>query len=163
MSNLSRTIARRSWAVLIFAGVLSGCGMFGPLIQTGEPSVFRNPSVPAIKYDAIAVIGADDTSPTLRMSVMVREKLKEEGVQGVRRAGRWTTEEDALSGLCSSEEEPRIQGVVFVSYDTLILRECAKKEVAFRVQSNGRWTITQLAQELAKYVKTMAEVAEQTQ
>ena len=141
--------------VAVLAFCTSGCGgVFGPLVKTGTPSIFRNPDVRPIEYKAIATIGADDSSPTLRMSVIVRERLKEAGISAVRRAGRWTTEEDALIGICASNEEPKVQGVVIVSYDTLILRECSKREVAYRIVSNGRFTITQLADHLADFIKS---------
>jgi hypothetical protein len=133
--------------------------MFGPLVQTGEASIFRNPGLPPINYKAVAVIGADDSSPTLRMNVMVREELKKQGVEAVRRSGRWTTEEDALIGICKSTEPPAVQGVVIVAWDTLILRECQSKEVAYRIQSNGRYTVQQLAQQLAKYIQSSAQSA----
>lgn len=150
------------FGAVVLAFATSGCGgIFGPLVKPSQPSIFRNPDVKPIEYKAIATIGADDSSPTLRMSVMVRERLKEMGITAVRRAGRWSTEEDALIGICKSDEEPKVQGVVIVSYDTLILRECDKRDVVYRIVSNGRYTITQLSDELARFIKQINDTAVQ--
>jgi hypothetical protein len=137
---------------LLYLLAFSACST---LFQSGKPREFVNTTMPKVTYNTLAVIASDDATPSLQISATIRHLLNERGLKAVARAGRWETESDALLSICREAPgvEP-VQGVIFVTYDTLILRECQTREVAYRISSGGGITMSEMADRIIQYVRT---------
>jgi hypothetical protein len=145
--------AARVAPLLAVASVL-GCANLLP--AKGRVTEFKSTTVPAtVTYKTIAVIASDDTNNALRMSASVRSQLTENGINGVKRSGRWDTEDSAVNEICRTPgPEGLVQGVVIVSYDTLVLRECESKLVHYKIVGGGRLALNQMAEKLIGFVRT---------
>ena len=131
---------------------VSSCSALFPQRKVQE---FRNAEVPGSQFRTIAVIAGDETSPGLRMSATMREELNKEGWKGVRRAGRWANENEAVAEICRVAGEEKVDGVLIVFYNQLVLRSCAVDTTAFRiVSSGGEMGLPQMAQRLYAYLRT---------
>jgi hypothetical protein len=149
--NPFRSIARLA-PVLAAASTL-GCANLLP--AKGRVTEFRSTTAPNVAYKVIAVIASDDSNSSLRMSATVRTQLNENGVAGVRRSGRWDSEDTAVNEICRTPgPEGSVQGVVIVSYDTLVLRECESRLVAYKIIGGGRLALNQMADRLIEYVRS---------
>jgi hypothetical protein len=141
----------RLMPVLALATTL-GCSQLLP--ARGRVTEFKSTTVPNVTYKTIAVIASDDTNNAIRMSASVRSQLTENGINGVRRSGRWDNEDNAVNEICrNAGPEGLVQGVVIVSYDTLVLRECESKLVHYKIVGGGRLALNQLADKLIGFVK----------
>jgi hypothetical protein len=139
-------------AIVAIATSVSSCGTLFPQRKVQE---FRNAEVAGTQFKTIAVIAGDETSPGLRMSATMREELNKEGWKGVRRAGRWSNENEAVAEICRVTGEEQVDGVLIVFYNQLVLRSCAVDTTAFRiVSSGGEMGLPQMAQRLYAYLRT---------
>lgn len=137
--------------VAVLALGLSACGSIFPQRKLTE---FRNADVSGAQFKTIAVIAGDDSSPGLRMSVLVREQLNKEGWSAVKRAGRWQSENEAVADICRGTEQ-RVDGVLIVHYNQLTLRACSVDTTAYRITSSGgEMGLPQLGQRLIAYLRT---------
>jgi hypothetical protein len=126
----------------------------GSIFQQRKVTEFRNAEIPGTQFKTIAVIAGDETAPGLRMSATMREDLNKEGWKGVRRAGRWSNENEAVTAICQEAEE-KVDGVLIVHYNQLVLRACSVDTTAFRiVSSGGEMGLPQMAQRLFAYLRT---------
>jgi len=139
-------------ALAAVATFTSSCGSLFPQRKVQE---FRNAEVAGTTFQTIAVIAGDETSPGLRMSATMREELNKEGWKGVRRAGRWANENEAVTEICRVTGEEKVDGVLIVFYNQLVLRSCSVDTTAFRiVSSGGEMGLPQMAQRLYAYLRT---------
>jgi hypothetical protein len=139
-------------ALAVVATSISSCGSLFPQRKVQE---FRNAEVAGTQFKTIAVIAGDETSPGLRMSATMREELNKEGWKGVRRAGRWSNENEAVTEICRVAGEEKVDGVLIVFYNQLVLRSCSVDTTAFRiVSSGGEMGLPQMAQRLYAYLRT---------
>jgi len=156
MNNWSRLLPRlrSSYVAVIGVGMiaaaLTACSTILPPRKVTE---FRNPDVPGTQFQTIAVIAGDETGPGLRMSAGMREELNKNGWKAVRRSGRWSNENEAVAGICQVQEE-KVDGVLIVFYNQLVLRACSVDTTAFRiVSSGGEMGLPQMAQRLFSYLR----------
>jgi len=136
------------------AFTLFGCG--GLLPAHGRVTEFRSATAPRVNYRTLVVIAADDNKNALIMSAAVRRKLTKDGFNAQRRSGHWTSEEDAMNEVCRADQTDPAQGLLIVSYDTLILRECTSKLAAYKVNGGGKLGLEEMADRLEQYLKVMA-------
>jgi hypothetical protein len=137
------------------AAIVTSMTSCGTLFPQRKVSEFRNAELPGTQFKTIAVIAGDETSPGLRMSATVREDLNKEGWKAVRRAGRWANENEAVNEICKAAGEEKVDGVLIVSYNQLVLRACTVDTTAFRiVSSGGEMGLPQMAQRLYAYLRT---------
>jgi hypothetical protein len=127
----------------------AGCG--GTVRENEQIS----PSFPGSRFKTIAVIAGADSRPDLYMSAGVREELIKNGLNAVRRAGRWESEGDAVSGICM---DPTIEGVLIVHYNRLLLRACPGGEAAYEIQG-GELGLPGMTKRLIKYLGAPAPAA----
>ena len=105
---------------------LAGC--------TGKAVVERpSPTIVGTKFRVIATVAGGSGRFELRMSASVRKQLIDAGWKGVARHGRWDTPAMATNEVCSAGD---VDGILFVSYDRLELRDCATKQVAYGIDGS---------------------------
>ena len=140
----------RVFAVGFAALVLANCG---GLIKPMSSTEHRNPDINGNKYKTIAVIGGDDTRTTIRMSATVREQLTRNGVNAVRRAGRWASQLEAMNDICKPGEQT-VDGVLVVTYNKLSLHDCETKGVAYEIEGGARLGLPEMANKVVVYLKS---------
>jgi hypothetical protein len=117
----------------------------------------RKSQIPGSRIQRIAVIASDDQNSTIRMSATVRQQLNEAGVSAMRRAGRWSGESDAVAEICQPGQETTVDGVLFVSYNRLTLRDCESKLVAYEIAGGNELGLEDLAKRLIGYLRPSAQ------
>jgi hypothetical protein len=137
----------------VLAISLSACASIFPSRKVSE---FRNPDIPGSQFKTIAVIAGEETTPGMRMSAGMREELNKGGWKAVRRAGRWGNENEAVAGICQMQGDDKVDGVLIVFYNQLVLRACGTVDTtAFRiVSSGGEMGLPQMAQRLIGYLRS---------
>jgi hypothetical protein len=148
-------VSGRSGPALVVAAALAGAGLLAacsrPLFDKVRPSVERvNPNVPAGRYHVLAGVAGGDARIDLQISVTVRQQLQDSGFTVLRRAGRWDSQTDAVKAIC----EPPVDGVLFIWYNRLELRDCATEgATAYEVTGGGQEGITKLTDRLIRYLR----------
>ena len=141
-----------AWAlVLMVIAGLSGCSILIPPKKRMIEQ--KSAKFSGADYKIIAVIAGDDSRGALRMSVMVRAKLREGGLQAVQRQGRWTVENEAMADICPAGEAVNIDGVLFVYYNQLSLFDCRSRVLAYQVEGGDDLGIEGMAKRLIDYLK----------
>lgn len=136
----------------VLLGVTSAC--YGPMFKHGGDLLERsNPAVERRRYDQLVTIaGGGGTRIDLQVSVTVRTQLADSGFNVGRRAGRWSDEVSAVRAICAPDAVPP-DGVIFVWYDRLELRDCQTEKVAFEVSGTGNQGITAMTDRLILYMR----------
>ncbi len=125
----SRT--RYAAALLVGGGLVWLAGCFGRSVVE-RPS----PTIPGSKFKVIATVAAGSGRVEIRMSAGVRKQLNEAGWKGVARSGRWDTPKDAVAAICQGDEEGRVDGVLFVAYNSLELHDCETGKPAYAIDGS---------------------------
>ena len=137
---------------VVAAGLLGACSR--PIFDRPKPSIERiNNSIPGTKFRILASIAGGDALTDLQISVTVRQQLQDSGVTVARKAGRWESQADAVHTICAPGEEPSIDGVLFIWYNRLELRDCGTKGTAYEITSGGAEGITKLTNRLIHYLR----------
>ncbi len=141
------------WALVLTAiAGLSACSMLlSPKKRTVEQ---RSAKFSGSTYKVIAVIAGDDSRGALRMSVMVRAKLREGGLQAIPRTGRWSVESEAMADICPAGEAVNVDGVLFVYYNQLSLFDCRSRALAYQVEGGDDLGIEGMAKRLIDYLRS---------
>jgi hypothetical protein len=109
-----------------------------------------NAAIPAGRYHVLAGVAGGDARIDLQISVTVRQQLQDSGFTVLRRAGRWDSQTDAVRAIC----EPPVDGVLFIWYNRLELRDCATVgAMAYEISSGGQEGITTLTDRLIRYLR----------
>jgi hypothetical protein len=109
-----------------------------------------NPNIPGGRFQTIASVAGGDARIDLQVSVTVRQQLTDSGFTVVRRAGRWDSQTEAVRAIC----EPPVNGVLFIWYNRLELRDCATEgATAYEITSRGQEGITGLTDRLIRYLR----------
>jgi hypothetical protein len=133
---------------------LPACGR--ALLQRSQDLSERiNASIPASQFRTIAAIAVTDSRTGLQVSHTVRSQLTDSGFSVIRRSGRWDSEVAALQAACAPEADPVVQGVLFISYNQLELRDCTTGTTAYLVTNgeDGSVGITEMTNRLARYLR----------
>lgn len=140
-------------ALLATVGALAACSGRA-LFDRAKPSVERiNPNIPGGRFRILVSIAGGDALTDFQISATVRQQLQDSGVTVIRRAGRWDTQPDAVNAICSPDESPKVDAVLFVWYNRLELRDCASKATAYEIMSGGKEGITVLTDRLVRYLR----------
>jgi hypothetical protein len=134
-------------------GVSGAC--HGPLLKTGGDMIEKpNTNLAWRQYKSLATIaGGGGSHIDLQMSVTVRSQLADSGFTVVRRSGRWADERSAVRAICSPDAVPLVDGVVFVWYDRLELRDCQNEVVAYEISGTASHGITDMTNRLIAYLR----------
>lgn len=145
------------YAVPAAVAVLVGGASFAcnrPLLDRAKPTVERaSPTIPPSRFRTIAAIAGGDTKNDLRMSAMVRQQLTDSGFAVVRKAGRWDTEQAAIRAVCAPDAMPPVDGVLFIWYNRLELRDCTTEAAAYEIGGYGEIGIQEMANRLVRYLR----------
>lgn len=152
--------ARRGAALVVAlgaTGLLAAC-QGRPMFDRPQPSVERlNSEIPPGRFNTITSIAGGDQRIDLQISVTVRGLLEDSGIVVTRVPGRWESSTDALRSLCAPGASPALDGVLFIWYNRLELRECATGSIAYEITSKGQEGITHLTNRLIRYLRRAPE------
>ena len=87
------------------------------------------------------------------IAARVRDNLKKEGVNIVSARVMVGDSEASMQQLCPKNDPAEYQGVLWVTYDRLILRDCESTAVAFRA-IGGYSGVDALAKRLLAYLRS---------
>jgi hypothetical protein len=115
-------------------------------------------SIPTGRFSVIATIAGGDSRTELQVSVTVRQQLEDSGFTIVRRAGRWDSELAALRAICAPDAVPVVDGVLFIWYNRLELRDCATEGTAYEIAGSpeGGVGVIEMSDRLVRYLKRPA-------
>jgi hypothetical protein len=144
--------ARASLAVV---ALLSAAACNRPIFDKAKPAVERmNPEIPPGRFRVLAAIAGGDTRTDLQISVTARQRLADSGFTVVRRAGRWDGQAEAVRAICAPGQAPAVDGVLFVWYNRLELRDCTTESAAYQIGSDGSSIgITEMIDRLVRWLK----------
>lgn len=129
-------------ASLLFAAVVFGAAVAAcsgrPIFDRVRPAVERmNPEMPPGRFRVLAAIAGGDTRTDLQISVTVRQLLADSGITVVKRPGRWAGLADAVRAICAPGQTPAVDGVLFIWYNKLELRDCVTERPAYEIGGDG--------------------------
>jgi len=148
--------ARSARTTIALFGLTSIFACSGITPAKGRPTEFRSDTAPRVNYKTIVVIAADDNKNALKMSSVVRTQLNKDGFNAIRRSGRWTSEDDAMNDVCRAGQPEKIDGMLVVSFEMLLLRECSSKLTAYKVNGGGRLGVPEMTLKLENYLRSVA-------
>jgi hypothetical protein len=146
-----------SIAVVVTCGLGAACGG-KPIFDRARPMVERtSATIPPGRFRVLTTVaGGGSTRIDFQVSATVRQQLEDSGVTVVRRAGRWEDELAALRAICAPDAVPAVDGVLFVWYDRLELRDCATQGTAFEVTGGSDQGIQDMTNRLIVYLHRSA-------
>jgi hypothetical protein len=139
--------------VAIAATLAAACNR--PLLDREKPAVERvSSTIPPSRFHVLATVAGGGSRTDLQISVTVRQRLADSGFTAVRRAGRWDNEADAVRSICAPGQTPAIDGVLFIWYNRLELRDCTTEGAAFEIGGEGASIgITAMTDRLVRWLK----------
>jgi hypothetical protein len=150
-------------ALLLGAGLLAAAaGCAGrPLFEREKPAVERvSMTIPPGRFHVIAGIAGGATRTDLQISATVRQRMSDSGFTMIRKAGRWENMTEAVRSICAPGQTPAIDGVLFIWYNRLELRDCVTEGAAFEIGGSGASIgITAMVDRLVKWLKRDAGAA----
>jgi hypothetical protein len=120
-----------------------------PMVEHASPTI----PIPPGGYRLIATVAGGDGRTDLQISGTVRLQLEDSGFTVVRRAGRWDDERQAVRAICAPDAVPVVDGVLFIWYNRLELRDCATEGVAFEIKASADKGITDMTNRLVVYLR----------
>ena len=147
---MTHTSGRTSLALLL--GLAVAAGACGKLAYKSRIDEFRNASMTADRFKTIAILPADPNGPDPNIAARVRGQLRREGISIVNARVMVGEGEVGMKELCSPQQPAEYQGVLFVTWDKIILRDCETSAVAYR--ASGSYSgVDLLAKKLLLYLK----------
>lgn len=137
-------------ALAISTATLAGCSRLAYRSRIDE---FRNESVSPARFTAIAVLPLDPSGFDPGIAARVRDNLKKEGVNIVSARVMVGDSEASMQQLCPKNDPAEYQGVLWVTYDRVILRDCESTAVAYRA-IGGYSGVDALAKRLLAYLRS---------
>jgi hypothetical protein len=140
---------------LLTLALLGAAACNRPLLDRPKPAVERmNPEIPPGRYRVLAGIAGGDARTDLQISVTVRQRLADAGFTVIRRPGRWETQTDAVRAICAPGQTPPVDGVLFIWYNRLELRDCMTETAAYEIGgSGGSIGVTEMTDRLIKWLR----------
>lgn len=138
--------------LLLAATASSGCKSMAYKSRVEE---FRNANIAPTRFTAITVLPLDPTGFDPGIAARVRDNLKREGVNVMTARVMAGESEVSMAQLCPKDDPPGYQGVLWVAFDRIILRDCESTAVAFRA-IGGYSGVDALAKKLLIYLRSTA-------
>ena len=138
------------WAALLSLVAAAGCSSMAYKSRVDE---FRNSNIPPSRFNTITVLPMDPSGFDPGIAARVRDGLKRQGINVATARVLIGEGEASMSQLCPRHDPPAYQGVLWVSFDRIILRDCESSAVAYRA-IGGYSGVDALARKLALYLKT---------
>jgi hypothetical protein len=144
------TMLKYRWCALLVLVAASGCKSIAYKSRIEE---FHNPAVSAARFTAIAVLPVDANGFDPGIAARVRDNLKKQGINVVSARVMVQESEVSMAQLCPKNDPPEYQGVLWVTYDRVVLRDCESTAVAYRA-TGGYSGVDALAKKFVTYLKT---------
>jgi hypothetical protein len=140
--------------IVLAAGAVAAACAGRPLFDKPKAAVERvNPEIPPSRFHVLATIAGNSARTDLQISATVRERLADSGFTVVRRAGRWENQADAVRSICAPGQVPPVDGVLFIWFDRLELRDCTTESAAYEIGGGGSVGITGMVDRLVTWLK----------
>lgn len=149
MNNGSVLSRARRMALLVGAGcMLSGCG----LAMRSRIEELANSQIAPSRFHVLAVLPMESSGFGPQVAARAKEQIELSGVQTAT-PRVWMPEGDAgMKDLCPRENPPPYQGVVFVAWDRVVLRDCETGFVAWRA-TGGYAGVDAMVKRMVQYIK----------
>jgi hypothetical protein len=144
--------ARQTVACLCLVAVVALTGCLYRNTQYEEWS----PNIRGTSFRTIATVAGTDYGADIRLEVDLRRQLSDAGWRAVPRSGRWDSVQSAVSDICRPATDERVDGVLFVSYDHLVLYECQSEQKAYDIRISpkaGSVSFPDIAKRLMRYLR----------
>jgi hypothetical protein len=145
----------RSRALLLLGLMLAVTGCKS-LAYKSRIEEFHNSSIPPTRFQAITVLPLDPSGFDPGIAARVRENLKKQGVNIQTARVMAGESEVSMAQLCPKNDPASYQGVLWVSFDRIILRDCESTAVAYRA-IGGYSGVDALAKKLLVYLRSNAQ------
>jgi hypothetical protein len=155
---MNRVAVRKQWAFVLAISMWAGA--CSSLAYRSRVEEFHNSSLSASRYGVVAVLPVDPKGFDTNIAARVRDHLKKEGWKVVPALKLVGEGEVTTKEVCEPTQHPEYTGVVFVSWDRLILRDCETTAVAYRA-TGGYAGIDKLTQRFMVYLKAAPAAAPQ--
>ncbi|MGH7507227.1 MAG: hypothetical protein ACRELX_16345 [Longimicrobiales bacterium] len=143
----------RAATLLVAAGLAAASPSCAGLIPGNKVTEFVSPDHDPDRYEVLAVVPMEPGGFDGQIAARARETLRDEGLE-VTVPGEATDGESAsaVAELCPPGEASAFQGVVFVTWNRMVLRDCESGEIAFSVDA-GYAGVDEMARRLVAYVR----------
>lgn len=151
--NELNPIGARLKAVSLIALVMlvsSGCQSLAYKSRIEE---FKNENVSPARFTTITVLPLDASGFDPGIAARVRDNLKREGVNVAIPRVMAGDSEVSMQQLCPKDDPAPYTGVLWVSFDRVILRDCESTAVAYRA-IGGYSGVDALAKKLLIYLRS---------
>jgi hypothetical protein len=132
--------------------LMAGCSS---LAYKSRITEFHNAEVPASRFATIAVLPVDPNGFDPGIAARVRENLKQQGINIATPRVMVPESEVSMQQLCPKDDPASYQGVLWVTFDRIILRDCESTAVAYRAVG-GYSGVDALAKKLVIYLRSGA-------
>jgi hypothetical protein len=147
-------VNKRTFAIAaaLFGGAGIACNR--PMFDKPRPAVERfNPNILPSRFRVVATVAGDNTRPGLQISATARERLADSGFTAIRRSGRWDSQAEAVRQICSPGQIPPVDGVLFIWYNRLELRDCTTEGAAYEIAGQGSVGIQGMVDRLVMWLR----------
>lgn len=155
-------MSRRAYyaTAVMLAGIGIACNR--PLFDKPRPAVERfNPNIAPSRFRVLATVAGDNTRPGLQISATARERLADSGFTAIRRSGRWDSQAEAVRQICAPGSIPPVDGVLFIWYNRLELRDCTTEGAAYEIAGQGTVGIQGMVDRLVMWLRREGSPAAQ--
>ena len=140
------------FVVLMAAATATACKSMAYKSRVEE---FRNSSIAPSRFSSITVLPLDPSGFDPGIAARVRDGLKREGVNVVTARVMAGESEVSMQQLCPKDDPASYQGVLWVSFDRIIFRDCESTAVAYRA-IGGYSGVDALAKKFLLYLRSPA-------
>lgn len=140
----------KTFGISLVAVTIAGCSS---LAYKSKITEFHNAEVSGSRFTTIAVLPLDPKGFDPGIAARVRENLRKEGVNIATPRMIAAESEVSMAQLCPKHDPAPYQGVLWVTFDRLILRDCESTAVAYRAVG-GYSGVDALAKKLLVYLRT---------
>lgn len=129
----------------------------GPILKNRK-NEFEDwdPATSGTRYKTVATLSGNDSKAAIRLTVQLREELKQGGWNAVPRTGRWDTAAEAVNGICAPGAEQPVDGVLVVAYNHLSLFDCQTLRTTYEIGSSpegGGMGLKEMTTHLIRYLQ----------
>jgi hypothetical protein len=148
-------IALRKPVLLGTLLLLTGCSSLAYKSRVEE---FTSPAIPGARFTTITVLPLDPNGFDPGIAARVRDNLKKQGINVVTARMLLPESEVSMPQLCPKDDPPAYKGVLWVTFDRIILRDCESSAIAYRAVG-GYSGVDALAKKFVTYLKTSPQPA----
>jgi hypothetical protein len=120
-----------------------------------------NPAMAGVEFRVLAQVNGSfpyEAQIDFQISVTVRRLLEDSGFPTVRPSGEWNSQQEVMRSVCETYAQPPFDGVLFVWYNRLELRDCRTGSTAYSITSDryaegGEENISALTNRLIRYLR----------